>query len=210
MSHKVFDYWNDLLITSTVENHCFYRLNELYKIPKSPGIYAWYLIADQPDMSEYHKVFKQKSIKISVEGNLSEGYVGRAKATFNQKHFTDLSIDRELCKIASMAFSPPLYIGISSNLNKRLSQHAKELTDIYYDKVKLVNPSPVRKTEFDTIIESQHFAQRIGYSIKSFRSIQLGSLLIRTIEMPKEYTWQDLQGVEKYLNRIYTPLYGRK
>lgn len=210
MGNTVNDYWLSTLKGSTVDNHCVYDLTELHLIPNVPGIYAWYLKMDGTNFDDYFKIYKQKKVAVSVQGHLKENYVGEAKHNYNPVDFANPGIDLNLCEIASLAFSPPLYIGISKDLKKRLRQHSDELEKIYYGKVKLATPPKVGKTAFDTIVESEHFAQRIGHSIVSFPKITLNSLYIRTIEMPTGYVWHDLQKVEKYLNRTYNPIYGRK
>lgn len=210
MSNTVDDYWLNVLKGSAVDNHCVYDLTELHLIPDVPGIYAWYLKVDKGNIDDYFKIYKQKKVAVNVQGHLKENYVGEAKHNYNPQDFLNPGIDMHLCEIASLAFSPPLYIGISKALKKRLRQHADELEKIYYKKIKLSTPPKVGKTDFDTIVESEHFAQRIGHSIVSFPKITLNSLYIRTIEMPAGYVWHDLQKVEKYLNRTYNPVYGRK
>ena len=210
MSNKVSNYWNTILTRSIVMNHSFYGISELDKIPKSPGIYAWYLLADKSNFSEYYKIFKQKKVEVNIEGNLRERYNGEVKHTYYDKDFKDSGVDFDLCNISSIAFSPPLYIGISINLNERLRTHADELQKIFYKKVALSPPTSLGKTDFDTIVESGHFAQRIGFSITSFSTIDLNSLLIKTLELPAGYSWAKLQSVERYLNRTFIPIYGRK
>ncbi|WP_207424296.1 hypothetical protein [Desertivirga brevis] len=210
MDNKVNNYWLKVLSGSSINDHCVYALSELDKIPEVPGIYAWYLKLDSTNLEDYFKLYKQKRIKVNIEGPLKESYQGSIKSTYNAKDFESPSIDFDLCEIASLAFSPPLYIGISKNLKRRLNEHGDELEDIYFGKTKLSPPTPLRKIDFDTEKESSHFAQRIGTTIKSFRKMKLSSLYIRTIEMPVGYIWNDLQKVEKYLNRTYNPIYGRK
>ena len=210
MSNQVSDFWEIILSKSIVQNYCFYKLIELDKIPKSPGIYAWYLMADKSNFFDYYKIYKQKKVEVIIEGNLKEKYNGEVRNIYHDKDFKDTGVDFDLCNLASLAFSPPLYIGISINLNKRIKDHANELQKIYYDQIALSAPTSLQKTDFDTIVESRHFAQRIGFTIKSFPSIDLNSLFIKTIELPSGYSWATLQSVERYLNRTYIPIYGRK
>jgi hypothetical protein len=210
MSYRVSDYWNTLLSSSIVQEHSFYDMSALDKIPEAPGLYAWYLVVNNHNISEYYKIFKQKKVKVSIEGSLKEAYEGEVRNIYYEEDFKTPVIDHDLCAVASLAFSPPLYIGISKSLRTRLKQHAEELTKIYYGKVALSTPPPLGKTEFDTIHESSHFAQRIGFTIKNHLTVNLTSLRIKTLEMPPGYHWQDLQRVEKYINRTFIPMYGRK
>lgn len=110
----------------------------------------------------------------------------------------------------AMFFVLLFIIGISKNLKTRLNTHYRELQKIYNGKVTLEPPKKLGQTDFDTIVESSHFAQRMGFSLKSFSKLNLNALYIKTIELDNSYTWPDLQRVEKYLNRTYIPLYGRK
>jgi predicted GIY-YIG superfamily endonuclease len=209
MDNQVHNYWLNTLKTSTAEDHCVYNLADIDKVPNVPGIYAWYLKVDPSNIDDYYKIYKQKKVKVTVDGHLKEAYKGEARHHYDPADFANPGLDFNLCEIASLAFSPPLYIGISKDLGVRLKTHTRELTDIFYGKINL--PPPVmHKSDFDTIIESAHFAQRMGHSIRSFKNITINALLIRTIEMPAGYVWQDLQKVEKYLNRTYNPIYGRK
>jgi hypothetical protein len=210
VNNKVIDFWNNILSGSTVQDHCHYKLTEIDNIPETPGMYAWYLNVDQNNFLDYYKVYKQKKVEVSIKGNFDESYIGELRNVYNEGNFKDNGVDHKLCFLASLAFSPPLYIGISNNLYIRLRQHCKELEKIYYNKIPLSKPTSLGKTDFDTILESMHFAQRIGHTIRLFKNINLNSLLIKTIEMPKGYSWSELHKVEKYLNRTYIPIYGRK
>jgi hypothetical protein len=210
MSNSIDNFWINTLKTSKINDHCVYSLADLHKIPNVPGIYAWYLKMDRSNADDYFKIFKQKKVGVQVTGHLKENYIGEVKHSYRASDYHNPGLDFDLCEIASLAFSPPLYIGISKDLKSRLAVHAKELQDIYFKKVKLMTPPPLGKTDFDTIVESAHFAQRVGHSITSFNKITLNALVIRTIEMPNTYVWSDLQKVEKYLNRTYNPVYGRK
>jgi hypothetical protein len=209
MSNSLSNHWNTLLTSSKVNEHCVYNLTELHKIPHVPGIYGWYLVMDNINFGEYYKIFKQKRVKVDIEGELQERYLGNAQATFDENNFPSTGVDFDLGGIASFAFSPPLYIGISKKLGNRLKDHTNELLDVYY-KRPMPSPLPLGKTEFDTIYESKHFASRIGYTLKNHTTVGLTSFRIKTLEMPSGYTWQDLQRVERYVNRTYIPVYGRK
>jgi len=209
MANSVNDFWNRILNSFQVENHGYYTINELYKVPSKPGIYAWYVKFEQQNEQEYYKIFKQKKVGVDIKGNLKEHYEGEARNKYVDNTYSIQNMDYSLCELASYVFCPPLYIGISKDLNERLNTHAKELEKIYIGGKILPTPS-LGKTDFDTIVESAHFAERLGYSLKSFPTVDLNAIYVKTIEMPAQYTWTELQKVEKYLNRTYTPIYGRK
>lgn len=209
MSHKVIDFWNDNLLKHSDKSHGIYKATELYKVPESPGIYSWHIGSSPVNFNHYFKAFKQKKLSVSINGHLKEEYDGEIRRKYFDKDF-DISLDQQLCELASTIFCPPLYIGISKNLNKRLNQHFRELEKIYNGTIKLSTPPNVGKTDFDTIIESSHFAQRIGHTLFNLNKISLRDIFIKTVELDKSYSWTKLQKVEKYLNRTFIPIYGRK
>lgn len=210
MANSVRDFWINALKGKPAIEHSHYRVDEIFKTPNKPGIYAWYLSVDQKNFKDYFKLFKQKKVTVSLKGALSEEYTGEAKHIYSKKTFLKHSSpDFELCTLASFAFCPPLYIGISSDLNQRLDEHYSELQKVYFGK-KVLAPPKLGKTDFDTIVESAHFAERIGHTLRGLPDIDLTALLIKTIEMPTSYSKTDLQKVEYYLNRTFIPIYGRK
>jgi len=206
------DYKNfyDNIINKTQFKHGCYRLVDFDQIPHNPGIYSWYLIADQINFDDYFKIFKQKKVGVNVEGELREAYTGEAKATYNVSDYSDNPVDFTLFNLISYIYSPPLYIGISINLNERLNTHKSELEKILSGKQKLTTSTIPGRTSFDDILESKHFAQRVGFSIKAHNNIGTASMYIKTIEAPLGYPRNNLLKIEKYFNRTYTPIYGRK
>ncbi|MFN7704056.1 MAG: hypothetical protein ACK5OS_05480 [Chryseotalea sp.] len=208
--NDISNYWTNVLSTSKVDRHGVYGLSDLHKIPNVPGLYAWYIAVSSANFSDYYKIFKQKKVTVKIEGVLQDKYHGEIQNIYNDKNFPSAGIDYDLCEVASLAFSPPLYIGISIDLRKRLIDHSSELTKVLYGKLPLPSPLPIGKTEFDTIYESAHFALRIGHTIVNYPTVDLASFKIKTLELPKSFTWQDLQRVERYMNRTYIPVYGRK
>ena len=168
------------------------------------------LVLKRMDITTTSKFLSKKRLDVNLKGNLKELYAGKIKNSFYSKDFASTSFDFDLCEYASSVFCPPIYIGISKDLKKRLATHIRELENIYTGKVKLSKPSKVGQTDFDTIIESSHFAQRIGFTLAELKNISIDSLFIKTIELDKTYTWSDLQKVEKYINRTFIPIYGRK
>lgn len=210
MPIKVEDFWNSLSITHSSKNHGIYKLKEFGDLPETPGLYSWHINFSKVNRDQYYQLFKQKKINIDVKGSLKEAYKGEMKSHFEHGNFDTTLIDHELCEFASYVFCPPLYIGISKDLKSRLRQHFTELEKIYNGSTSLPTPIPVGQTQFDTIVESSHFAQRIGFTISQLGNITLDDLFVKTIEMDSTYPWIELQKVEKYLNRTFIPIYGRK
>ncbi len=195
-----------------VKRQNFYRLSEVHKIPDVPGIYGWYLFATEGSGEDYYKIFKKKKLSVQIKGPLQEKYQGEARCEFDEKDFRTTESNTELFAISSFAFSPPVYIGISKNLKRRIGEHWRKLNKIFLAGG-ISEPQDSEALgifDLDTIVESEHFAQRFGYSLKGCRTINLNSIFIKTIEMRDGYPWGKLQKVEKYLNRTYLPIYGRK
>ena len=210
MGRTVFDFWTKKNKKHPSKKHGIYRLSENHLIPSVPGIYSWHIGFEKKGYNDYYKAFKQKRLDVNLKGNLKEQYSGRIKNSYHSRDFSISSFDFDLCDYASTVFCPPIYIGISKNLNIRLATHIRELEKIYTGKLKLSKPSKVGQTDFDTIVESAHFAQRIGFTLVELNNIGIDSLFIKTIELDKSYTWSNLQKVEKYINRTFIPIYGRK
>lgn len=210
MPVDVNDFWDNLKLRLKNKSHGVYKMRELHLIPDAPGLYSWHINLNSHNFDDYYKVFHQKRVSINIKGSLKEQYKGNIRRTYDESHYSDSPIDMELCEFASLVFCPPLYIGISLNLKRRLSDHFDELEKVQTGKISLTAPKSLGRTDFDTIVESSHFAQRMGFSLKEFNKINLDTLFIKTIELDKGYNRADLLKVEKYLNRTFVPMYGRR
>lgn len=209
MPYTVDSFWTSKLAAIPSVSHCYYKVTDIPHIPDVPGLYSWHLWIDSTNTDRYSQVFKHKRAKIDIQSNLSEQFQGFVQHVGHDKDIFDTTTDLNICNVASIAMCPPLYIGISTKLRTRLSQHVDELDKI----IKGIKPTPVStvlKSQFDTIWESQHFAQRMGYVIKKLNNRNANNLLIKTIEMPVGYAKKDLQTIETFLNRTYIPIYGRR
>lgn len=207
---KVNDFWDTKHMLHSNKNHGIYNVRELNLLPESPGLYSWHINSTNINFGSYYKVFKQKKVDINISGHLKELYKGEVKREYYDRDFSSPTIDHNLCEYASSVFCPPLYIGISKNLNKRLKTHFSELEKIYSGITPIPKPTTLGQTQFDTIVESSHFAQRIGFTFVDLKDLRLEDLFIKTIELDSSYSWSELQKVEKYLNRTFVPIYGRK
>ncbi len=210
MATTVIDFWSNLNRKHPNKVHGIYKATQLYDVPKVPGIYSWHINTTELNFKDYFKVFKQKKINVNLSGNLKEKYLGEIRNVYHDKDFNFPSTDYSLCEFASFAFCPPMYIGISVNLHSRLNDHYRELEKIHFGKVKLGASKKLDRTRFDTIFESQHFAQRLGHTLVDLKNLKLDSVFIKTIELDVGYAKSELHKVEKYLNRTFIPLYGRR
>jgi len=209
MPYTINTFWANKLAATPNVKHCYYRLVEVPQIPDVPGLYSWHLWIDNANSTKYSQIFKHKRVKVNIEANLTEKFEGDLHHAGYDTDIFQSKTDMDICNLASIAMCPPLYIGISGKLGQRLKQHTDELEKI----IKGAIPTPVdtiRKRQYDTIYESQHFAERMGYVISKLNSLNAPNLLIKTLEMPMTYTKQDLQTIEKFLNRTYIPIYGRR
>jgi hypothetical protein len=210
MPVKVHDFWDNIQTSHLLKNHGIYKLKDFGKLPDTPGLYSWHINFSAINNDHYFQVFKQKKVKVNINGNLKENYLGEIYGSFDTKDFDTSILDHDLCEYASYAFCPPLYIGISGKLQTRLTQHYTELEKIYVGKKIIPPTTTIRHTELDTALESSHFAERIGYILNKLKNIKLDDIFVKTIELDSSYSWTDLQKVEKYLNRTFIPIYGRK
>jgi len=185
-----------------------YLPNQLGDIPELPGIYAWYIsprMHTKPQV--YHEVFKQRELYSFVRGTLQDNYEGQLTA----KPYTfDIIQDKSLLIEAVRQFSPPIYIGISINLQKRIRTHIKMLNKFVYSR-QGDEVSDISGTEIDSEKESQYFAQRIGTVIRNSKdSIDINSFTIKIMQLDKNCPKRKLLEVEKFLNRTFIPYYGRR
>ena len=209
MPFKVNTFWNDKFNIHPDVKHCYYRITEVGNVPEVPGIYSWHLWIDNVNSANYSQVFKQKRVDVHIKSNLNDRFKGAIEHVDHEKDIFEPGIDLNLCNMASIAMCPPLYIGISKTLGSRLAQHVDEFDKI----IKGVVPTPIdtlKAKQFDTIYESQHFAQRMGFVVTKFGNMNANNLLVKTLELPVGYDRKKLQQVETFLNRTYFPIYGRK
>jgi hypothetical protein len=185
-----------------------YRLNQIEDVPELPGIYAWYVLPKmhtQPQV--YHEIFKQKTLHSLVKGNLQDNYEGRLTA--KPYIFEDIQ-DPALLIEAIRQFSPPVYVGIAINLQRRLRTHVKTLNEFVYSSQE-TETFELSDLEVDSERESKYFACRVGSVIRNIkRDVDINSFLIKVIEMDESYSKAKLFEVEKFLNRTFIPYYGRK
>ncbi|GAA6618142.1 hypothetical protein [Scytonema sp. NUACC26] len=185
-----------------------YSVRKLQEVSEVPGIYAWYLLYNQKiDLQAYHSVYKQRQLFSFLKGNLQDNYQGTLSA---QPYLFDKPVqDLNLLAGAIDVFSPPIYIGVSNNLKRRLLTHITMLNHILYaDHVEDI--VDIIESDIDSDKESKHFAQRISSVIKGINGIGLNSFRVKVIELAPGYSSTMLVEVENFLNRTFIPYYGRR
>lgn len=190
-----------------------YTPTSIYNAPQSPGIYGWYAEVASGNVESYHRIHQNKAYEVRLKSYFGEEYSGKTKRVPKAVPLEPPGSE-PLSIIASMVFGTPLYIGISKNLNHRLNTHLNLLSDALNisteDALTYLKGSEKEIKMNDSDSESKDFGVRLGFFLKEIPFFNISSLRIRTIEMKEGYSWNDLQKVEKFLNRIYLPPYGKK
>lgn len=190
-----------------------YRISELDSVPKVPGIYSWHFSFEAGALLSYHQVFKLKKLNVQSKGVLGERFVGYIFSDKSKSIEEIDCIDEELLQYATQNFCPPIYIGISNDLQKRLSTHFEKLRTILHtadaNNEERDNLS-LEEVYYDTDVESEFFAKRIASVLRKVNHKRLSNFFIKTVEVEKTIGRAELLKVEKILNHTYTPLYGKR
>jgi hypothetical protein len=182
-----------------------------------PGIYAWYFrLLDRPGnpidaMKSFDGLFASKSLEFEVKGNLGEHFQGSAKRIPYMKERTPDYVSAVLS--ATTVFCPPLYIGISIDIKRRLKTHYETLIDFLQRPSSTPSPSVSQtrvqsdESETDTDIESNVFGERIGSILKRNNVFDPEQLFVKILYVPGA-TKRDLEKAELFVNRSFVPLCG--
>lgn len=171
-----------------------YEASDIDDVPEFPGFYAWYLRLQNRDaFSDYHEVFKDRRLETKARGDLLEEYSGEISL---QEIELEMVSDFELLKDATVAFSPPLYIGVTvdQNLRKRLKDHRKVLNDAIYGGVD----------------DAGEFGERIALVLNQGGNISVNDFFVRVVPVEDPESRDQIEEIEYYLNRTYVPIYGKK
>ena len=177
---------------------------------EKPGIYSWHyrLSHRSPDRSAdmiaYDHVYAAKSYNVSAQAPLGETLNGKmTRRPFTENRPPEFS---QAALSAAAVFCPPLYIGISTNIKRRLQTHYDRLVEV------LALPSIFSLTSTaqadDSDEESSAFAERIGSLLKGNGVGAPGSLFVKVVYVPNS-TFHELQQAEFFVNRTFVPLCGR-
>jgi hypothetical protein len=172
-----------------------------------PGIYAWYMrilpsSRSSDDLSMYANVFSARVLDVQASAPLGELYLGTIQrvSPFAQTLPSFIPIT----STATTVFSPPLYIGLSNTILSRLRQHKSALEQFLRQPSRLTDP-----TEIATDPEAASFAGRIAQLLLSNNLRSISPLFVKVIYSPS-LTEAELQAVEYFVNRVYSPICGRR
>jgi len=188
----------------------FVHVCDLESVPHSTGWYSWFQIPRELKLNSL-QLYRHFKVGTRVEGIFNLAFEGRLNAIGGD---TPPSIDAasakktvDTLKKLFLAFAPPLYIGISTDLQARLKAHRKHLREYMRttpsaDTTAIFNPS----VEADSEVESQYFGKRIGEALQALQ-LSPDELFIKLVyaDDPKL-----LKPIESLLNYSMTPHYGRK
>lgn len=200
--------------------------SEFNTIPEnSLGLYSWYFFPDPPIdavIKPYNQFFRSKEYSATVKNVLKEEYFGNLKGKhlfednkFESYDFTNKNSSIYL-KLATIFFSPPIYIGRSIDLKKRLKTHLDILRNIlntgeFENSYKIYDQS-ISDEEIDNENESNCFANRIGKIIseidKDSDFFKISNFFVKVIIFKENIPDEDLNKIEYFLNRTYNPLAG--
>lgn len=206
-----------------------YRWDEIETSSEEVGIYSWYLcpeiresdvvdadrtkqsllrIARQvkfPDMT----IAARGHLSLSLSGDLHHDCLGSAENDEISK-LVDEVINKEetrslftaILKGAMPCYMSPLYIGVTSNIRKRLTEHKDNILRLR------------RLTNSYDLNLKEHYSQKFALEIVS-RGIPNSSLIAFTQSLPKDLVATDLarksiEAVETVLNRMFFPVLGRR
>lgn len=193
-----------------VYRHSVYRADEISRARAEPGLYAWYIRTPRSECAEdrwdpYRKVFAEKRFAVSASAPLGERLIGRL-----DRQQLDIgppkdgtTLDDALFAGTFAAFAPPIYIGRSKSIQKRLSQHVAALEKA------LDGPppvAPVTTVDADSPEESSQFGSRVGALLRARGVSDYRGLFVKVVYAP---TNDATKRVEFLLNRTFHPTLGR-
>lgn len=145
--------------------------------------------------------YRESPYEVLLRGQLKPKYGGeishepvKSESLINRlvENPERLSIIADVLKIASPSFTAPLYIGMATNLRKRLRQHSTKISEL----------REFRNTS--DMLESNEagFAKQVAA-----RNFDPTNLFVQIAEIPVDST--EHNDIENILNRINYPIFGR-
>jgi hypothetical protein len=220
-------------IKKGLDNICveIYTTTELENIPiNSPGIYSWYFYPHSVSpqvISSYSSLFKSKKYQVDVTNKLNEKYSGEIKSLKSLNHedveqyeYFNKKLYQDFLQISAITLAPPIYIGRSINLNARLLCHKEKLTNTLgslWTSESLENIDG-KDIEFDSDLESECFANRVGNFFKNNFSedlhFSISNFLVKVVYFKdvidpiiiKQIQTKYLRDIEYYYLRTYQPI----
>lgn len=186
------------------------RIGDFESVEPASGWYAWFYVPGslQQNAFELHRYCHPMA---SVEGlfNLDlHGWLSPASSTVSCK--STLQNDPaflETIRALVLAFSAPLYIGISKNLKQRLKIHRAQLLEAMDSgaaDLKAQNKVPDYNPDSDE--ESRCFGDRVGAYLSAL-SIPHEDLYVKYVLTDRPAILAD---AEKLLNYSLTPKFGKR
>lgn len=176
----------------------FYRLAEFHLLPRKHGLYAWFVSWSKTKNAEdFYRFYKAKRLSVKISANLREKYYGTLQCSLSQDLFTN--VDRELLELATMKFSPPIYIGMAKDqtLRDRLNDHKREL-------IKLLNDPYLNQNS------GSSFMERVRNIIRqSSLGIDETDFYVRVVSVESQKK-SEVRKIETLINRTFHPIYGSK
>lgn len=209
----VFVLFNLITVYSKVSKSFEYDLfflDQFDDLPEFPGLYSWHLYCNPDNYPDFHSFHKEKKYKATIRGFLKESFVGELNST--DVKFDKTVNERELFRLASSLFSPPVYVGITKRTLKiRLNEHKRSLlktiSTIDND---LINQK-INKKDIDTDYETKILSHRIANALcKRSKILNESFLFVKVIPINRKYDVESLENIETILNRTYNPIFGRK
>jgi len=184
-------------------SYSYYSINELDLIKNSCGWYCWVYIPENPE-NKGMGIYRIYELETISSTNFGMAFNGSLK-NIEPKNKVSLKTDQLYNMQATLlAFSPPLYIGISTILNQRLKTHKRQLEEF-------IQNSQLEEDIKSRIIpdsdeESRFFGHRIGKKIVEL-DIKLTELYVKVVYTKSK---ENLKNIELILNKMLYPPYGRR
>lgn len=198
------------------------------KAPACPGLYAWYGrlnvgAADLSSPEELRRALNRHTdrhalaeLDIQVAGPFEQRW--RAKASNTRLSATQSGLTgpvlpeqtKELESVAALlrhatpTFAAPVYVGVSNNVRRRLQTHQRHILSRLGNEAVSDEPIEPRDAEFaDRVTRAGFSPNHLAVAVITFEEIT-------EAELDPEHSRQLVEIAEWYINRWYTPLFGRR
>ena len=185
---------------------------ELASVEPVQGLYAWYLPfpsnSNEESLATYSSVFQSSKLNIHAQGNFGQNFRGSIDQV-NKEHSNLNESGLDLLFRTSAVFMPPVYIGISSNLNSRLSCHYDAFLQAFRNGINVLEQESATDADSDTSEESSIFGGRLADTMLTAGFTDFRHLFVK-VAYDELITREQLKKTEFILNRIYRPILGRR
>lgn len=183
----------------------YFSINEIDLIPSDKkGWYCWFYVPESPDTLniDFIKYYKPRA---TIEGIFGIRYHGALKDDAKKLDIKDVGQCFDDLQHTILAFSSPLYIGISKSLTIRLKRHKSQL-EARLNTDSLIESEDINDIKNDSDEESSFFGQRIASQMNLY-NIKYSELYVKCVYSS---SIDNLERVETVLNRMFLPPYGRR